>query len=68
MLTEAQKRAKEKYRKKTGKVTIEFYPQEAELLQNVKSQPSQQGYIKENALIQLTLRMECPHIPILPRI
>ena len=47
MLTEAQKRAKEKYRKKTGKVTIEFYPQEAELLQKVKSQPSQQGYIKE---------------------
>ena len=48
MATEAQKRAKEKYRKeKTSKVTIEFYPQETELLAKVKSQPSQQAYIKE---------------------
>lgn len=47
MPTEAQKRAKAKYNEKVTKITIEFYPQEAELLQKVKSQPSQQGYIKE---------------------
>lgn len=44
---EAIKRAKEKYNKKVTKITVEFYPQETELLEKVKSQPSQQGYIKE---------------------
>lgn len=44
---EAIKRAKAKYNEKVTKVTIEFYPQETELLEKVKSQPSQQGYIKE---------------------
>ena len=46
-LTEAQKRAKEKYRKKTTQLLIEFYPQDAELLQKVNEQPNKQGYIKE---------------------
>ena len=46
-LTEAQKRAKEKYNKKVVKVAIEFYPQDAELLQKVNEQPNKQGYIKE---------------------
>lgn len=46
-LTDAQKRAKEKYRKKTHKVSIEFYPHEAELIQKINEQPSKQGYIKE---------------------
>ena len=46
MLTEAQKRAKAKYRKKVAKVSIEFYPHEAELIQKVNEQPSKQAYIK----------------------
>jgi DNA-binding protein H-NS len=46
-LTEAQKRAKEKYRKKTHKVTVEFYPQEQDLINKLQEQPSKQGYIKE---------------------
>lgn len=46
MLTEAQKRAKEKYRKKTYKVTVEFYPQEQDLIQKLQEQPTIQGYIK----------------------
>lgn len=46
-LTEAQKRAKEKYRKKTTQVLIEFYPQDAELLKKVQEQPNKQAYIKE---------------------
>ena len=46
-LTEARKRAKAKYNEKVTRVTIEFYPHEAELVQKVKEQPSQQKYIKE---------------------
>ena len=44
---EAIKRAKAKYNEKVTKVTIEFYPNEAELIQKVNEQPSKQGYIKE---------------------
>ena len=47
MLTDAQKRAKAKYNEKVTKITIEFYPQDAELLQKVNEQPNKQGYIKE---------------------
>ncbi len=46
-LSEARKRAKAKYNQKVTKVTIEFYPADADLIAKVKSQPSQQGYIKE---------------------
>jgi len=46
-LTDAQKRAKEKYNEKVTKVTIEFYPHEEELINKVKEQPSKQGYIKD---------------------
>lgn len=46
-LSEARKRAKAKYNEKVSKITIEFYPHDAELLAKVKEQPSQQKYIKE---------------------
>ena len=46
-LTEAQKRAKAKYNSKVTKILIEFYPQDAELLQKIQEQPNKQGYIKE---------------------
>lgn len=46
-LTEARKRAKTKYNEKVTKVTIEFYPTDADLLAKVKEQPSKQAYIKE---------------------
>ena len=46
-LTDAQKRAKAKYNEKVTKITIEFYPQDAELLQRVNEQPNKQGYIKD---------------------
>lgn len=45
--TEAIKRAKAKYNEKVTKITVEFYPQEAELVQKLNEQPSKQGYIKE---------------------
>ncbi len=47
-LTEAQKRRKAKYDGKILKrVMIEFYPQDADLLQKVMEQESKQAYIKD---------------------
>lgn len=46
-LSEAQKRAKAKYNSKVTKVSIEFYPDDAELLNKVKEQPNKQKYIKD---------------------
>lgn len=47
-LTEAQKRAKAKYRSKSvKKLLIEFYPSDAELYEKVQEQENKQGYIKE---------------------
>ena len=43
---EAIKRAKQKYNEKVTKITIEFYPSDAELLQKVNEQPNKQGYLK----------------------
>lgn len=45
--SEAHKRAKAKYNEKVVKVTIEFYPTDADLLKKVQEQPSKQGYIKD---------------------
>lgn len=47
-LTDAQKRAKAKYNKaKVTKITMEFYPSDAELLKKLQEQDNKQGYIKE---------------------
>lgn len=47
-LTDAQKRAKAKYKRdKIKKLMIEFYPSDAELYEKVQSQPNKQGYIKD---------------------
>jgi hypothetical protein len=46
-LTEAQKRAKEKYNSKVTKVSIEFYPSDEMLLLHLKHQENKQAYIKE---------------------
>ena len=46
-LTEAQKRAKAKYNSKVTKVSIEFYPSDADLLKKVQEQENKQAYIKE---------------------
>ena len=45
-LTEARKRANAKYNKKVKKITIEFYPTDADLLKRVQEQESKQAYIK----------------------
>ena len=47
-LTEAQKRAKAKYKSQTvKKILVEFYPSDIELYEKVQEQPNKQGYIKE---------------------
>ena len=46
-LTDAQKRAKAKYNSNVTKVSIEFYPADAELLKKVQEQENKQAYIKE---------------------
>jgi hypothetical protein len=45
-LTEAQKRARNKYQKKVKKLTLDFCPSEKDLLEQIHKQPNKQGYIK----------------------
>ena len=47
-LTEAQKKARERYRSKSvKKMLLEFYPGDTELYEKVQAQPNKQGYIKD---------------------
>lgn len=46
MLTEAQKKAKEKYRQKRKSVLLEFFPPEVDLYEYLQKQPSKATYIK----------------------
>ena len=46
MASEAQKKASKKYRYKGKRLTIDFYPSEADLIKQVEKQPNKQGYIK----------------------
>lgn len=46
MLTEAQKRAKEKYRKKGKRLMLQFYQTEQELIDHLEKQPAKATYIK----------------------
>jgi hypothetical protein len=45
-MTEAEKKAKKKYRDKGKRMTIDFYPSEAELIEQIEKQPQKQTYIK----------------------
>ena len=46
-MTEAQKRAKAKYKSKAKRITIDFYPTEQALLDHINKQPKKQTYIKD---------------------
>lgn len=46
-LTEARKRAKAKYNEKVKKITVSFYPTEADIWDKLQEQDNKQGYIKE---------------------
>ena len=45
-MTEAERRAKYKYRDKGKRMTIDFYPTEADLIEHIDKQPQKQTYIK----------------------
>lgn len=47
MLTEAQKRAKDKYMKSVKRFTVDFTPSETELKEHLDRQPNKQRYIKD---------------------
>ena len=46
MATEAQRKAKNKYRDQGKRMTVDFYPSEADLIEQIEKQPNKQGYIK----------------------
>lgn len=46
MATEAQKKAKKKYRAKGKRMTIDFYPTETDMIAHIEKQPQKQTYIK----------------------
>lgn len=46
-MTEAQLRAKKKYRDKGKRMTIDFYPSEAELIEHIEKQEKPYTYIKD---------------------
>lgn len=45
-MTEAEKKAKKKYRDKGKRMTVDFYPSETDLIEQVEKQSNKQGYIK----------------------
>lgn len=47
MASEAQKKALEKYKAKVKRFTVDFPPSDADLWEQLNSQPNKQGYIKE---------------------
>lgn len=46
-MSEAQKRARKKYQKNITRLTIDFYPTEKELVEQIERQPKKQTYIKD---------------------
>lgn len=56
MATEAQKRAKKKYRDKGKRITVEFYPSESDLIEHLEKREQKKSYIK--ALIRADMEKE----------
>lgn len=47
MATEAQRRAKKKYKPNVKRFSVDFYPTESDLIEHLAKQENKQGYIKE---------------------
>lgn len=45
-MNEADRKAKNKYRAKGKRMTLDFYPSEADLIAHIEKQPKKQTYIK----------------------
>lgn len=46
-MNDAKLTAKQRYRKKVFRITIDFYPTEKELIDKINEQPKKQTYIKD---------------------
>ena len=55
-MTEAEKRARKKYKTKAKRLTVDFYPTEADLFEYVSKQPAKQTYIKELIRVDMKRR------------
>lgn len=47
MTSEAQLKASKKYKEKVKRITVDFYPTDADLWEYLNSQPKKQTYIKQ---------------------
>lgn len=52
-MTEAQKRAKAKYKEKVNRLCVDFYPTETALWEHLQNQPKKQTYIKDLILADM---------------
>lgn len=57
-MTEAEKKAKKKYRAKGKRLTVDFYPSEADLIAHLEQQEKKQTYIKD------LIRADIPQKPV----
>lgn len=55
-MNEAQKRAKKKYQSKVKRFTVDFYPTESDIYEQLQKQPKKQTYIKD--LIRADIKKE----------
>lgn len=47
MASDAQKKASKKYKEKLKRITVDFYPADAELWEHIQKQAKKQTYIKD---------------------
>lgn len=47
MTSEAQLKAVKKYKEKVKRITVDFYPADADIWEHIQSQPKKQTYIKD---------------------
>ncbi len=45
-MTDAQQKAKKKYKQNVKRLTVDFCPPESDLWNHIQGQPNKQGYIK----------------------
>lgn len=47
MTSEAQLKAVKKYKEKVKRITVDFYPADADIWEHIQNQPKKQTYIKD---------------------
>lgn len=63
MKTEAQKRAKKKYKQNIKRIAVDFYPTEADLIKQIEKQPQKQTYIKNLIRADMQKNIEKTEFP-----